>query len=54
MPATFRPAAIADAPILAELVNYAGEGLPLYLWGKMAEPGDVSPKLHPAIGRVSP
>lgn len=22
----------ADAPLLAELVNYAGEGLPLYLW----------------------
>ena len=35
-----RPGAIADAPILAELVNYAGEGLPLYLWGKMAEPGE--------------
>lgn len=28
-----------DAAVLAELVNYAGEGLPLYLWGKMA--GDV-------------
>lgn len=24
---------------MAELVNIAGEGLPLYLWGKMAEPG---------------
>ena len=35
-----RPGAIADAPILAELVNYAGEGMPLYLWGKMAEPGE--------------
>lgn len=36
----FRPATLADAPILAELVNHAGEGLPLYLWGKMAEPGE--------------
>lgn len=35
-----RPAAKADAPILAELVNYAGEGMPLYLWGKMAAPGE--------------
>ncbi len=28
-----------DATVLAELVNYAGEGLPLYLWGKMAGEG---------------
>jgi len=28
-----------DAAVLAELVNYAGEGLPLYLWGKMAGDG---------------
>lgn len=35
-----RPGAISDAPILAELVNYAGEGMPLYLWGKMAEQGE--------------
>lgn len=42
---TFRPAAKADAPALAELVNYAGEGLPLYLWTKLAkdreDPWDV-------------
>jgi len=25
--------------VLAELVNYAGEGMPLYLWGELAEPG---------------
>lgn len=31
-----RPGRIEDAPVLAELVNYAGEGLPLYLWAKMA------------------
>ena len=35
-----RPGAITDAPILAELVNHAGEGMPLYLWAKMAEPGE--------------
>ncbi|MGI9403899.1 MAG: GNAT family N-acetyltransferase [Hyphomicrobium sp.] len=36
----FRPATIDDAPVLAELVNYAGEGLPLYLWGTLAEPSE--------------
>jgi ribosomal protein S18 acetylase RimI-like enzyme len=36
----FRPAVIEDAPVLAELVNYAGEGLPLHLWGKMAAAGE--------------
>jgi ribosomal protein S18 acetylase RimI-like enzyme len=35
-----RPARIEDADILAELVNYAGEGLPLYLWGTMAKSGE--------------
>ena len=38
----FRPAVIEDAPILAELVNYAGEGLPLYLWAKMAAAGETA------------
>ncbi|MEM8662620.1 MAG: GNAT family N-acetyltransferase [Pseudomonadota bacterium] len=28
-----------DGPALAELVNFAGEGLPLYLWKRLAEPG---------------
>ena len=36
----FRPALIEDAPILAELVNYAGDGLPLHLWSRMAAPGE--------------
>jgi ribosomal protein S18 acetylase RimI-like enzyme len=36
----FRPAAVEDADILAELVNYAGEGLPEYLWATLAEPGE--------------
>lgn len=34
---TFRPATKADAASLAELVNYAGEGLPFYLWTKLAK-----------------
>lgn len=25
---------------MAELVNFAGEGMPLYLWARMAEPGE--------------
>jgi ribosomal protein S18 acetylase RimI-like enzyme len=28
--------------VLAELVNHAGEGLPLYLWERMAEPGETA------------
>jgi ribosomal protein S18 acetylase RimI-like enzyme len=36
----FRQAVRDDAAVLAELVNYAGEGLPVYLWGKMADPGE--------------
>ena len=36
----FRRATPDDAPALAELINYAGEGLPLYLWDKMAEAGE--------------
>jgi len=35
-----RRAVADDAPALAELVNYAGEGMPLYLWQKMAGPGE--------------
>lgn len=38
----FRPGRIEDAPILAELVNYAGEGMPLYLWSKLAAPGETA------------
>lgn len=32
-----RPATKGDARALAELINYAGEGMPLYLWDKMRE-----------------
>lgn len=35
----FRPARPGDAEVLAELVNFAGEDMPLYLWGKLAGPG---------------
>jgi ribosomal protein S18 acetylase RimI-like enzyme len=38
--APFRYATPDDAPALAELINFAGEGLPLYLWTKMAEHGE--------------
>lgn len=40
--APFRRATAADAPALAELVNLAGEGLPLYLWERLAEPGETA------------
>ena len=33
----WRQARLEDAAVLAELVNYAGEGLPLYLWSRLAE-----------------
>ena len=36
----FRYARPDDAPALAELINFAGEGLPFYLWTNMAEPGE--------------
>lgn len=35
----FRPATPADAQALAELVDFASEGLALYLWTKTAGPG---------------
>ena len=31
-----------DDHALVELINFAGEGLPLYLWAKMAEPGETA------------
>ncbi|MBT5263753.1 MAG: GNAT family N-acetyltransferase [Rhodospirillaceae bacterium] len=35
-----RPANKNDAHALAELINYAGDGLPLHLWERMVEPGE--------------
>jgi hypothetical protein len=37
-----RPARIEDADVLADLVDYAGEGLPSYLWDKIAGPGETA------------
>ncbi len=37
LPAFYRPAGLDDARDLAQLVNLAGEGLPLYLWTQMCE-----------------
>lgn len=37
---TPRPATPDDASALAELINFAGEGMPFYLWEKRAEPGE--------------
>jgi ribosomal protein S18 acetylase RimI-like enzyme len=42
MSITLRAGRGEDAPLLAELVNYAGEGLPLYLWDQMAQPGETA------------
>jgi len=36
----FRRATPDDAHALAELGNMAGDGLPLYLWSRIAEPGE--------------
>jgi hypothetical protein len=38
---TLRPARRDDAPVLAELVNYAGEGLSLYAWSRSAGPDET-------------
>lgn len=38
----FRDGTIEDANALAELINFAGEGMPLYLWEKMAEEGETA------------
>jgi len=38
----YRQATPDDATALAELINFAGEGLPLYLWDRMAEPGETA------------
>ncbi len=36
---TFRAGRKQDAKQLAELINFAGEGLPHFFWSRMAEPG---------------
>ena len=37
-----RKATKEDAFAMAELINFAGEGMPLYLWEKMAEDGETA------------
>lgn len=37
----FRAARREDANVLAELANIAGEGLPVYLWSKLAADGET-------------
>jgi len=39
LPAALRRATTDDAADMAELVNIAGHGLPLYLWGMTVRPG---------------
>lgn len=39
--AGYRRARPADAGVLAELVNIAGEGLPLYFWSSITGPGET-------------
>jgi ribosomal protein S18 acetylase RimI-like enzyme len=39
-PPVLRPARAKDAADLARLADLAGEGLPAYLWAKLAEPGE--------------
>lgn len=41
IPFHLRPGRPEDADRLAQLVNYAGEGLPHYLWQQMAKPGET-------------
>lgn len=36
-----RPATTKDADHLASLINYAGEGFPVYLWEKMKDPSET-------------
>lgn len=40
--AELRPAVKDDAFALAELINFAGEGLPHYLWEEIAGPGETA------------
>jgi len=47
LPIPYRQATQDDAESMAELIDIAGEGMPFYLWSKMAEP-DQSPW---AVGR---
>ena len=41
MQVSLRPARREDAPDLARLMDMAGEGLPSWVWARMAEPGET-------------
>ena len=41
LPAPYRQATQADAPALSDLVDFAGEGLPSYLWARLAQAGET-------------
>ena len=40
--APYRRAVLSDARSLADLVNFAGEGMPYYLWERMAKQGETA------------
>ena len=40
---TIRPATLQDAQSLVELMNFAGEGLPFYVWATMAKGSEADP-----------
>jgi ribosomal protein S18 acetylase RimI-like enzyme len=42
LPPPFRRAELTDCDALAELVNFAGEGLPLHVWSKAAGAGQTA------------
>lgn len=37
---TIRSATLADVPVVTDLTNMAGHGMPLWLWTEMAAPGE--------------
>lgn len=46
-----RPAAPADAPVLARLIDIAGEGIPNWLWSQSAAPGETALQVGEARAR---
>lgn len=40
-----------DAPVLAKLIDIAGEGIPSYLWARMAGPGETALEVGAARAR---
>jgi ribosomal protein S18 acetylase RimI-like enzyme len=41
LPIQIRRATLSDARSLAELIEIAGDGIPTYLWSRMAKPGET-------------